>query len=136
MIKRIDRGWALTTYLLLAALLSVFTVTFYAGLWGAAFASRFPLWVIRNFLVISIMRLLATVAIWYWLKEGVITYVILTIAGIAISCLIGKPWTIGSVLGIALLAYLLRRKWHQMRWLVLPANQRLERPVTPRSNAP
>ena len=128
MINRIDRGWALTTYLLVAALLSVLTVTFYAGFWGAAFASRFPSWVMRSFLVISILRLLATVAIWYWLKEGIIPYVILTIAGIAISSLIGKTSTIGSVLGIALLPYLLRGKWHQMQWFVLPANQRLERP--------
>lgn len=108
--------------------MTLFGILFYAGLFRPELRSQFPVWVSRAFLGVSMLRLLATIAIWHWLKEGVVTYVLLTLVVIAISFSIGLRSTIGSVAGIALLLYLVREKWGHMHWLLAPANNRWRGP--------
>jgi hypothetical protein len=130
MTEPIRRGWVLTAFLLVAGLLSIFGIVFWSGASRPELASQIPLplWVSHAFLVMSIFRLLATIAIWYWFREGVITYVILTLVAIPIAASVGFLSTIVSLIGIALLLFLVRDKWGRMRWLLAPPNNRWRDP--------
>jgi|SRR5215469_15815289 len=128
MIDRVSRGWPLTAFLILCGLICCLSITFYAGLYGTAFRSQIPIWVSRVFLAVATLRLLATIAIWCWFKEGVVAFVLLTLVAMPISVSIGYPSAIGSLIGIALLLYLVRDKWGYMRWLAAPANNRWRGP--------
>lgn len=124
----IARGWPLTVFLLLAGLLSAFAIATYGGLMGDTLLRQFPRWTVTTFLVVACLRLVAIIAIWYWIKEGVVGYVLLTLIVIPLSYAVGIRSTILSLLGIALLVYLVRNKWAHMRWVIAPANNRWSGP--------
>jgi hypothetical protein len=121
----IKRGWALTTFLILAGVMSLLAITLDLSVVPD---SPLPVWVMRTLLVVSILRLAATIAIWCWLRLGVVLYVTLTLLVIPITFSHGYKSTVLSLFGIALLVYLVRDKWQHMRWSVLPANNRWRGP--------
>ena len=118
------RGWALTSFLLFVGLTSLLTIAFYAGLFGLALLSALPAWMVHTFLIVAILRLIAAIAIWYWLRLGVVLYAALTLLALPIALSQGYRSTALSPLGVALLVYLVRRKWSHMRWNPLPPNSR------------
>jgi hypothetical protein len=120
----VRRGWALTTFLICAGLASLFGIAVDTGLFGIVPTYLFPTWMLRTFLFVSILRLAATIAIWCWLRVGVVLYVALTLLVIPITLSYGYKSSVLSLIGIALLVYLVRDKWQHMRWAVLPANNR------------
>jgi hypothetical protein len=85
---------------------------------------------VRTFLIVAILRLIATIAIWYWLRLGVVLYAALTFLVLPITLSQGYKSTVISPLGVALLVYLIRRKWPYMRWGLLPP-ERLRRDLRP-----
>jgi hypothetical protein len=124
----IKRGWALTTFLIVAGMVALFGIALDARLFSVVPNSPFPVWMIRTFLLVSILRLAAAIAIWCWLRLGVVLYVTLTLLVIPITFSHGYKSTVFSLFGIALLVYLVRDKWQHMRWSVLPANNRWSGP--------
>jgi len=121
------RGWALNVFLIWIGLGSLFSIIYYSGLFGFVLPPRFPGWIMRTFLVVSILRLTAAIAIWYWLRVGVVLYAALTLSVLPITLSQGSKLSLFSLLGVALLIYLVRRKWPYMRWTLLPPDNRLER---------
>jgi len=128
MTDRIPRGWALTAFLILAGVLSAFSIAVYSGILDSAATSQFSLFVRRVLLGVSTLRFLAIIAIWCWLKEGVVTYVVLTLVVIPLMVSLGFPSTAGSLIAVAVLISLVWGKWTSMRWLLAPANNRWRGP--------
>lgn len=122
------RGWALTVFLVLGSLGSLFSIAYYAGLIGTAYKTPFPAWIMRTFLFASVLRLASIMAIWCWLRFGVVLYVLLTLVVVPVFLIHGYYSAAWSSAGIVLLVYLVRHKWQQMRWGVLPPNFRSSGP--------
>lgn len=109
------RGWALTAYLIFAGCMSLFSIAFYAGLTGISPSAVAPVWLARVLLAASIVRLVSIVAIWKLRRWGVVLCIALTLALIPLTFSIAKGASMFSLIGVALLASLVREKWPQMR---------------------
>jgi hypothetical protein len=107
----IMRGWPLTVFLILVGLASLLSIAFYAGMYGITTRNLLPVWMVRTFLAVSILRFVATIAIWLWLRLGLVLYVVLTMVALPMTLSLGYRSTVFSLVGVALLGYLVRHKW-------------------------
>ena len=128
MSRNIQRGWALTTILLAAMVIPLVGVVIYVRMLTGDLPSVLPPTIVAILLCVCILRVVAAIAIWLWIREGVILYGLLTLFAIPVMYSQGFKSSPASLLGVALLVFLVWNKWPFMRWLLLPANQRLERP--------
>jgi len=118
---QLDRSWPLTVFLVVVGGLAAFSIGTYTLMWNTMLR-QFPAWVVVVLLAASCLRLVAVIAIWNWIREGVVGYALLTVVVIPVTYTAGYRSTIVSLLGIALLAYLIRNRWADMRWALRSSN--------------
>ena len=118
----LTRGPALTIFLVLLAVVSIFgSVVNLIGLVrspavGQHLLATYPAWGIYTLAAIGFLRLLSVIAIWMWSRSGVILYIALTAMAIPICSAMGMRISIVGIGGVVLLLFLVRNKWHQMPW--------------------
>jgi hypothetical protein len=109
-----ERGILLTVYLVLLLLLSLFVLFQYIYYWNTIAATS-P-WILFTFSLIVILRILSIVAIWFFSKIGIVSFILLTIAGIPLSMSAGTKLGCYGILGATLLLVLIKPKWKYMTW--------------------
>jgi hypothetical protein len=130
-----SRGPALTTFLVLVGLLTVAATVgnlyIFFGHSAAIEAARsmYPAWALYSLAAIAVLRLLSVIAIWLWSRTGVVLYIALTVAAMPICLRIGQPLSWLSVVGIALLLFLIRKHWASMQWGLMANNSFKPKPL-------
>ena len=113
--QKLVRGPLLTTYLLLATLVAIFSFAIY--LFGRqAMLSQHPAWAVYSLTAVAFLRLPATLALWFWSRLAVISQVFLTIIAIPLCLAIGFRFSYISIIGIVILVLLFHKKWRDMPW--------------------
>src|SRR5882724_8300792 len=124
----IRRGWALTALLIIVVVMAVVATVAYVLMLIGSLPSALPHAVLGVLLAACLLRDVSAVAIWLWIKEGVILYVFLTLVVIPLTYSLGFRSSAISVVGVGILMVLIWDKWPSMRWLLVPANHRWRGP--------
>ena len=112
-----QRGGCLTALLIFMFILNPLVGLYYL-FWGSTITQTiptFPVWAIPLFVVLSFANLVFAIAIWQWKKWGMYGFV-----GSALIAFVVNLMSVGilpaffGLIGVALLAFLLRNAWSQM----------------------
>ena len=114
--EQIIRGKWLTFFLLLGffGCLAVAASYIFAG---HSITPEYPTWVINLLATTATLRALSVLAIWFWSKSGVVTYILLSVIAVPVLLSVGvKAGIFGGIVGIIILVVLIREKWQFMSW--------------------
>jgi hypothetical protein len=117
-------GWALSALLALAVVADVYGLISYAQWLHAGLQTALLPPLSDTLIAVSALRMVAGVAIWCWIRDGVVLFVLLTVLVMAMLYVQGVTTSALSLVGVALLSVLIRNRWRDMRWLLRPRGNR------------
>ena len=112
--KKKERGTWLSAWLILIALHSILYAFLILYLRGQSNEDS-PVWMAIVVFVLSIVDVVAVIAIWNWKKWGLQLYAVTTVVAIAVGLMLTGTQLIvfHAILPLAILGYLIKDKWAQ-----------------------